>query len=201
MIDQMAKAEKEASFFTRLFMASLVIVVMLVCVNAGVTSALVAASKDTYAGSGAMFSNAAGGVIKTAPSTVALPLLAAPVLRTEQLRAVDFLTVKVASTDGPPGGYGASGTGWQKTVTYRITSVHSYDDTAITFGTDTGAPRPSPLPLDGAPPRGTPPSPPPRPAPHTHTPPSYPPHTPHTCVPSLAHLHTHTHTHTHTVPR
>jgi len=138
VIDQMAKAEKEASFFTRLFMASLVIVVMLVCVNAGVTSALVAASKDTYAGSGAMFSNAAGGVIKTAPSTVALPLLAAPVLRTEQLRAVDFLTVKVASTDGPPGGYGASGTGWQKTVTYRITSVHSYDDTAITFGTDTG---------------------------------------------------------------
>ena len=140
----MAKAEKEASFFTRLFMASLVIVVALVCVNAGVTSALVAASKDTYAGNNAMFSNADGGVIKTAPSTVALPLLAAPVLRTEQLRASDFLTVKVAATDGPPGGYGDAGTGWQKTVTYRITSVHSYDDTAITFGTDTGAPRPPP---------------------------------------------------------
>jgi len=138
VIDQMARAEKEASLFTRLFMASLVIVAALVCVNAGVTSALVSAYKDTYAGSNAMYTNKDGGVIKTAPSTIALPLLAAPVLRTEQLRAVDFLTVKVASTDGPPGGAGTSGTGWLMTTTYRISDVRSYDDTAVTFVTERG---------------------------------------------------------------
>ena len=143
----MHKAEKDASLFTRLFIASLVIVVLLVCVNAGVVAALIAASKDTYAGGGAMFSNAEGGVIKTAPSSVPLPLLAAPVLRSEQLRAVDFITVKMSQpSGGPAGGTGAAGNAWIKTTTYRITSVHSYDDTAITFVTADGAPRPSPPP-------------------------------------------------------
>lgn len=165
MIEDMHKAEKDASLFTRLFMASLVIVVLLVCVNAGVVAGLIAASKDTYAGGGAMFSNADGGVIKTAPSTVSLPLFAAPVLRSEQLRAVDFLTVKMAQpADGPAGGIGEAGNAWIKKVTYRITSVHSYDDTAITFVTADGAPRPSSPPPGRCPPLGTPP-PPPQPPP------------------------------------
>ena len=49
VIDQTARAEKEATLFSRLFMASLVIVAILVCVNAGVTSALIASYKDTCA--------------------------------------------------------------------------------------------------------------------------------------------------------
>ena len=139
VIEDMHKAEKDASLFTRLFIATLLIVVLLICVNAGVVAALIAASKDTYAGGGAMFSNAEGGVIKTAPSSVPLPLLAAPVLRSEQLRAVDFITVKMSQpSGGPAGGQGNAGNAWIKTATYRITSVHSYDDTAITFVTADG---------------------------------------------------------------
>jgi hypothetical protein len=123
--------------------------------------------------------------MKVTPSTVPLPLLAAPVLRTEQarahappsplplagapsrgarpppsdlrggrggpccsscrrrrvcpaqLRSVDFLTVKMPDASGPPDSIG-NPRPMLRTTTYRVSEVHHYDLTAMTFVTERG---------------------------------------------------------------
>ena len=158
VIEQTAKAEKEASFFSRLFIASLVLVAMvrsprahppprrpspahplesrkshaarprppqLIGVNAGITGALISSYKDTYA-RGSVIANGDGLVMRTTPATTPLPMLAAPVLRSEQLQAVEFLTVKVADAEHNT----------TRKTTYRVGAVHHYNGTMITFATE-----------------------------------------------------------------
>ena len=105
VIDETARAEKEASLFCRLFTASLIVVVALIAVNAGITAALVKSYKDVYADDAdgtpygepygtAFLADGDAAIMRTTPALTPLPLLAAPVLRSEQLQNVQFLTVK-----------------------------------------------------------------------------------------------------------
>jgi len=127
VIDQQARAEKESTLFSRLFAASMVIVVFLIAVNAGVVAALISSYKDTYAEANAFFADKDGLVMKTTPALTPLPLLVAPVLRSEQLQNVNFLTVKSADAAHD----------MTRKTTYRISAVRHYNKTMTTFVTET----------------------------------------------------------------
>ena len=77
--------------------------------------------------------------INQVPNSTPMPLFVLPVLRSEQLHSIEWITYKrSAPSGGPAWGSGNAGTAWIVTETSAPVNIVSYDDMAIsiTFAND-----------------------------------------------------------------
>ena len=128
IVAEATRKKTKLRLYRRMFIGASLFAVLLVVAISAMTALILAAFKDTRAAQASVLADDEGRVMQTVEASTPLPLVAAPVLRKDQLLSIKTLSVKTADPGQPDREMKAS---------FAIASVHWYNLTAVWFETET----------------------------------------------------------------
>ena len=128
IVAEATRKKTKLRLYRRMFIGASLFAVLLVVAISAMTALILAAFKDTRAAQASVLADDEGRVMQTVEASTPLPLVAAPVLRKDQLLSIKTLSVKTADPEQPDREMKAS---------FAIASVHWYNLTAVRFETET----------------------------------------------------------------
>ena len=128
IVAEATRKKTKLRLYRRMFIGASLFAVLLVVAISAMTALILAAFKDTRAAQAAVLADDEGRGMQTVEASTPLPLVAAPVLRKDQLLSIKTLSVKTAAPEQPDREMKAS---------FAIASVHWYNLTAVWFETET----------------------------------------------------------------